>query len=125
MHGGQGEEGHFGHYDLLICVWLKSGTSPGSCPTQPHRTSPGPSTSYPEGWTIWTHSFWTFPYSFNMMASKNLYEELGEAGEVDLADLLIFKGDLNYMKLVGDLNWETTVTIKSTLHCSCPPPSCP
>ena len=117
--------------DLCLAEFLvKSGTSPGSCPTQPHRTSPGPSTSCPEGWTIWTlwgswliggahtynlgHSFWTFPHSFNMMASTDLYERLGEA------DLLIFKGDLNYMKLVGDLNWETTVTIKSTLHCSCP-----
>ena len=70
-------------------------------------------------WSVQGHSFWTFPHSFNMMASTNLYERLGEA------DLLIFKGDLNYMKLVGDLNWETTVTIKNTLHCSCPPPSCP
>jgi hypothetical protein len=65
-------------------------------------------------WSFQGHSFWTFPHSFNMMASTDLYEELGEA------DLLICKGHLNYMKLVGDLNWETTVTIKSTLHCSCP-----
>ena len=47
-----------------------------------------------------------------MMASTDpaLYEELGEA------DLLIFKGDLNYRKLIGDLNWETTVTFKTALQ---------
>ena len=51
-------------------------------------------------WSFQGHSFWTFPHSFNMMASTDpaLYKELGEA------DLLIFKGDLNYRKLDGDLN---------------------
>lgn len=63
-------------------------------------------------WTVQADSFWTFPHSFNMMASTDpaLYEELGEA------DLLIFKGDLNYRKLIGDLNWETTVTFKTALQ---------
>jgi hypothetical protein len=61
--------------------------------------------------SVQADSFWTFPHSFHMMASTDLalYEELGEAV------LLIFKGDLNYSKLVGDLNWETTVAFKTTL----------
>ena len=63
-------------------------------------------------WSFQGHSFWTFPHSFNMMASTDLYEELGEA------DLLICKGHLNYMKLDENLNWETTVIIK--LHCIVP-----
>jgi len=63
-------------------------------------------------WTVQADSFWTYPHSFNMMASTDptLYSELGEA------DLVIFKGDLNYRKLVGDLNWETTVTFKTALQ---------
>jgi len=69
-------------------------------------------------WTVQADSFWTFPHSFNMMASTDpaLYSELGEA------DLLIFKGDLNYRKLVGDLNWETTVTFKTALQGFLPSP---
>jgi hypothetical protein len=63
-------------------------------------------------WTVQADSFWTLPHSFNMMASSDpaLYQELGEA------DLIIFKGDLNYRKLVGDLNWETTVAFKDALQ---------
>ena len=63
-------------------------------------------------WTVQADSFWTYPHSFNMMASTDptLYSELGEA------DLVIFKGDLNYRKLAGDLNWETTVTFKTALQ---------
>eukprot|EP00092_Neocalanus_flemingeri_P068092 GFUD01083156.1.p1 GENE.GFUD01083156.1~~GFUD01083156.1.p1 ORF type:complete len:451 (-),score=169.54 GFUD01083156.1:83-1435(-) len=63
-------------------------------------------------WTVQADSFWTFPHSFNMMADTDpdLYIELGQA------DLVIFKGDLNYRKLVGDLNWETTVTLRTALQ---------
>jgi len=63
-------------------------------------------------WTVQADSFWTFPHPFNMMADTDpdLYKELGQA------DLIIFKGDLNYRKLVGDLNWETTTTLKTALQ---------
>jgi len=63
-------------------------------------------------WVVKADSFWTYPHSFNLMADTDpvLYQELGEAC------LVIFKGDLNYRKLVGDLNWETTATFKSALQ---------
>jgi len=63
-------------------------------------------------WVFQEDSFWTFPHPFNMMADTDpvLYKELGEA------DLIIFKGDLNYRKLVGDLNWETSTSLKTALQ---------
>jgi len=63
-------------------------------------------------WVVKADSFWTLPHSFNHMANTDpgLYQELSEA------DLVIFKGDLNYRKLVGDLNWETTASFKSALQ---------
>lgn len=63
-------------------------------------------------WVVKADSFWTYPHSFNLMTNTDpdLYLELGEA------DMIIFKGDLNYRKLVGDLNWETTTSFKSALQ---------
>lgn len=45
--------------------------------------------------------FWTSPYEFQAMQSvaPALYSDLSTA------HLLIFKGDLNYRKLLADLNW--------------------
>lgn len=63
-------------------------------------------------WTAEDDVFWTFPHDFSQMreADPNLYNTLGEA------DLVIFKGDLNYRKLVGDRNWETTVSFDVALQ---------
>ena len=62
--------------------------------------------------TVQADSFWAFPHPFNMMkeVDPKLILELGDA------DLIIFKGDLNYGKLVGDLNWETIASFKSELQ---------
>jgi damage-control phosphatase, subfamily III len=48
------------------------------------------------------HPFWTygFPYYEMKKQSPDLYAELGKSS------FLIFKGDLNYRKLVGDLEWK-------------------
>ena len=47
-----------------------------------------------------------------MMKKENpsLYSQLSEA------NILIFKGDLNYRKLVGDLKWKPTDTFKESLQ---------
>lgn len=48
-----------------------------------------------------TEFFWTSPYEYWNMQKINpkLYSDLATS------HLLIFKGDLNYRKLLGDLNW--------------------
>jgi len=63
-------------------------------------------------WSVQADSFWTYPHPFSMMmeVDHKLYQELGEA------DLIIFKGDLNYRKLLGDLNWETSANFKTALQ---------
>ena len=63
-------------------------------------------------WTSHADSFWTFPHTFNEMldCDQELYTDL--QGD----QLVIFKGDLNYRKLVGDLNWETTASFPAALR---------
>lgn len=48
------------------------------------------------------HWFWTTAYEFKKMKKmdSSLYDLLSES------HLIIFKGDLNYRKLLGDLNWS-------------------
>jgi len=63
-------------------------------------------------WSIHPDPFWTYPHDYSLMKKDDnlLYQTLSEA------DLLIFKGDLNYRKLVGDLNWKPTDTFKESLQ---------
>ena len=63
-------------------------------------------------WELSADSFWTFPHVYSEMCSADppLYSTLAEA------KLVIFKGDLNYRKLVGDRNWETTVPFRTALQ---------
>lgn len=62
-------------------------------------------------WTLHIDSFWTYPHVYSELQSTDpqLYCTLGQA------KLVIFKGDLNYRKLVGDINWETTTSFKHSL----------
>lgn len=56
--------------------------------------------------------FWTGPHEFYRMESlrRDLYEKLQES------HLLIFKGDLNYRKLLGDFNWAFTSSFEEVLR---------
>lgn len=63
-------------------------------------------------WSYTTHDFWTLPHDFALMKTTNpeLYEELKQA------DLIIFKGDLNFRKLTGDLLWPHTTEFQTALR---------
>ena len=63
-------------------------------------------------WVIIDDQFWTLPHDFSHMktVSPDLYKSLGES------QLIIFKGDLNYRKLAGDLNWDLSVPFKTALR---------
>ncbi|XP_076295735.1 damage-control phosphatase ARMT1 isoform X2 [Lasioglossum baleicum] len=63
-------------------------------------------------WTVEEESYWTGPHDFAEMREhdKELYAKLSKA------ELIIFKGDLNYRKLVGDINWAYTETFTEALR---------
>lgn len=55
--------------------------------------------------------FWTSPYEYQAMRkiSPKLYDELAKSR------LLIFKGDLNYRKLLADMNWPPQTPFSDVL----------
>eukprot|EP00088_Acartia_fossae_P041886 TRINITY_DN4384_c0_g1_i1.p1 TRINITY_DN4384_c0_g1~~TRINITY_DN4384_c0_g1_i1.p1 ORF type:complete len:442 (-),score=79.47 TRINITY_DN4384_c0_g1_i1:201-1526(-) len=65
-----------------------------------------------ECWEVHVDPFWTYPHVFSEMEAcdPQLYSTLAQA------NLVVFKGDLNYRKLVGDINWETTIPFKKALQ---------
>ncbi|XP_034951776.1 damage-control phosphatase ARMT1-like isoform X2 [Chelonus insularis] len=65
-----------------------------------------------ERWSIEVESFWTEPFDFSKMKTETpkLYNKLSEAV------LIITKGDLNYRKLLGDINWEYSTKLKTALR---------
>ncbi|GFN82912.1 chromosome 6 open reading frame 211 [Plakobranchus ocellatus] len=71
-------------------------------------------------WTVELHDFWTMPNSYNEMhkVSPDLYACLSQS------DLILFKGDLNYRKLVSDRQWDTTTKFESALRGFHPAPLC-
>ena len=62
-------------------------------------------------WTTHSDQFWTYPHSYHEMSETDpeLFKDLSTDS------LVIFKGDLNYRKLVGDLNWETVASFPDAL----------
>ncbi|XP_067626953.1 damage-control phosphatase ARMT1-like [Eurosta solidaginis] len=56
--------------------------------------------------------FWTSPYEYYRMAEidPNLYKRLSDA------HLVIFKGDLNYRKLISDFSWDFTESFTACLR---------
>ncbi|GLH05280.1 Putative protein-glutamate O-methyltransferase [Gryllus bimaculatus] len=62
-------------------------------------------------WVLCADEFWTLPHVFNQMQNVDptLYQELSNAV------LMIIKGDLNYRKLTGDINWEPTKPFSEAL----------
>ncbi|XP_060096867.1 damage-control phosphatase ARMT1 isoform X2 [Heteronotia binoei] len=71
-------------------------------------------------WVYHDHFFWTLPHEFSSMAqvALDLYAELQKS------NLIIFKGDLNYRKLTGDLKWDFTVPFHQALNNFHPAPLC-
>lgn len=69
-------------------------------------------------WTIQTHQFYTLAYDYAQMRqiSPELYLSLSQS------KLIIFKGDLNYRKLVGDLQWPLDETFETALRGFSPAP---
>ena len=63
-------------------------------------------------WIVQTHRFFTLPYDFTFMQqiSPELYSTMAQSR------LVIFKGDLNYRKLVGDLRWPVNEKFQVALR---------
>lgn len=64
--------------------------------------------------------FWCLPNTYQKMSEVDpiLYKYLSRS------NLIIFKGDLNYRKLVGDLNWPPETTFRHALQGFAPSKLC-
>ncbi|XP_075410480.1 damage-control phosphatase ARMT1 isoform X1 [Tenrec ecaudatus] len=71
-------------------------------------------------WVYQDHLFWTLPHEYCAMAqvAPDLYADLQKA------DLILFKGDLNYRKLTGDRKWAFTTPFYQALKGFHPAPLC-
>lgn len=65
-----------------------------------------------ERWKMTSDPFWTLPHDFSVMntVAPDLYTTLSQS------HLVIFKGDLNYRKLTGDLMWDHTTAFHRALR---------
>lgn len=70
-----------------------------------------------KGISIHNNLFWNTHHPFNTHLSPNSRDIFGKMLWNDLAssDLVVFKGDMNYRKLVGDLRWERDVPFKDAV----------
>lgn len=62
-------------------------------------------------WIIKSDQFWTSPYSY--WHFKEIVPDL--FNDLKNSSLIIFKGDLNYRKLVYDCKWPTTTSFKEAI----------
>ena len=71
-------------------------------------------------WIVEAHDFWIMPNTYNEMhnVSPDLFNRLSES------DFIIFKGDLNYRKLVSDRQWDPTTSFERALRGFHPAPLC-
>mmetsp|Transcript_7536 Transcript_7536/g.9513 ORF Transcript_7536/g.9513 Transcript_7536/m.9513 type:complete len:171 (-) Transcript_7536:26-538(-) len=61
--------------------------------------------------SITSHPFWTLDDKYwTIPKFDDLYKELLKS------DLVIFKGDLNYRKLTGDVQWDTTTSFTTSIQ---------
>ncbi|XP_077302999.1 damage-control phosphatase ARMT1-like isoform X2 [Arctopsyche grandis] len=69
-------------------------------------------------WSCQSDEFWTLPHEFFKMKDQDndLYKSLGEAA------IIFFKGDLNYRKLMGEMNWPPTTSFEHALRGFFPAP---
>ena len=70
-------------------------------------------------WQLVEDYYWTYPYDYDQMARVNLHL----FKELSASSLIIFKGDLNYRKLLGDLNWNSKTSFSEALRSFKPRPS--
>lgn len=83
------------------------------CSSELKQVSKTFGTNFKQGcWIVREHDFWTLPQDYSEMSNvaPELYREFCQS------DLLIFKGDLNYRKLVGDLQWNFTTPFRDSLR---------
>ncbi|XP_044527630.1 damage-control phosphatase ARMT1-like [Gracilinanus agilis] len=71
-------------------------------------------------WNYRDHMFWTLPHEYSAMSqvAPDLYADLQKS------NLILFKGDLNYRKLLGDRKWTFTVPFHEALNGFHPAPLC-
>lgn len=63
-------------------------------------------------WKVVIEPYWTYPNDYSDMARIDplLYQDISKS------DCVMFKGDLNYRKLVGDIDWPHTTTFEAALR---------
>ncbi|KAF9925809.1 hypothetical protein BGZ65_007559, partial [Modicella reniformis] len=64
-------------------------------------------------WKVTGHDFWTSCYAFYHLPTLPSAQEL--FNDMKRSDLWIFKGDLNYRKLVYDCQWPITTPFKEAI----------